>query len=57
MGALAKLVAQDAKTARRIAEFRGGLLRGDSLHEVSSERLVLPVGGVGRNEECPLDVC
>ncbi|MGH7956072.1 MAG: hypothetical protein ACREH8_03555 [Opitutaceae bacterium] len=54
---LSELVAKDAKAARRVAELRGGLLRGKFFDEVSSQRFVLAMGGAGWDEECLCLVC
>jgi hypothetical protein len=44
-------MAQDPKRARPIAELPGGLRGGKLSHEISAERLVLPLSGVRRLEE------
>jgi hypothetical protein len=48
---LAKLVAQDAETARGVAELGGHAWRGEELDEVGAQRRVLAMGGGGGLEE------
>src|SRR5204862_6610416 len=50
-GILSKLMNQDAKAPRRIAEAAGGLLGGELLDEEGAQGFVLAVCGVGWPEE------
>jgi hypothetical protein len=51
LGVLAELVAEHAETPGGIAKTLGDLLRGETLHKVRPECLVLPMGGSGRLKE------
>jgi hypothetical protein len=51
LGVLAALVAEHAETPGGIAKTLGDLLRGETLHKVRPECLVLPMGGSGRLKE------
>ena len=57
MRILTKLMAQDPKTARGVAEVSCGLGRGKTLNEVGPQGLILAMGGIGRIQEHAGEIC
>ena len=56
-GVLPEVMTEDAETTVAIAEALGSLLGGEFVDEESAQGLVLAVGGIGRVEEEPGEVC
>ena len=57
MGVLAKLMTKDPEASLCIPKASSHLGRGDAFDEIGSQRLVLPVSGIGGFEEDPGEVC
>jgi hypothetical protein len=50
-GTMPKLVAEDAKRARRVPETTGDLMGGLAIDEKGTQRFVLPVEGLFRDQK------
>ena len=51
LGLITKLVDEDAKTPRSVAEASGHFSGGETIDEEGAQRLVLPMRRVGRHRE------